>query len=59
LLHLKVKTGNSAFEGDNKNIELARILRKVADEIEFGYYGENSIKDIKGNTVGEYRITNR
>ena len=46
--------GNAAFEED-KNAEIARILRDLADKIE----NDNipvKLRDINGNTVGEVEI---
>lgn len=53
---LKIKIGaiGQAFE-DYPEMEMARILRELADKLEAGAlpYGEESrIRDINGNTVG-------
>lgn len=48
MIKIKIDTGNAAFEGDNRRDEIARILRKIADNIEYG--GEPSfINDVNGN----------
>lgn len=49
---IEISTGNVAFETDaGLQNELARILRKLADELEGGNYPVN-LKDINENTVG-------
>jgi hypothetical protein len=56
---VRVDTENAAFDEGNGAPELARILRKVADELEahgvsmFWY----TIRDIDGNDVGRYALT--
>lgn len=55
---LEINCENAAFEGDNLDTEIVRILRKLADRIEGqtreGLAGETfKLKDINGNTVGE------
>lgn len=55
---LEINCENAAFEGDNLDVEIVRILRKLADRIE-GQTREDlagetfKLKDINGNTVGE------
>ena len=53
---LKIKTDNAAFE--DAGPEVARILRDLARQLE-GETGEASgrLRDLNGNTVGEYRLT--
>lgn len=48
------KTENAAFE-DNKEAEIARILCKVARQVESGSTS-GKVLDINGNTIGEYEI---
>ena len=51
---LSVDTGNAAFDpapGD----ELARILRRVADELEDGHTS-GTVRDHNGNTVGRWEL---
>jgi hypothetical protein len=55
---LKVSTANAAFEGDPR-IEVARILRKVAERLEESGAPEAAILDANGNTVGKYTLTSR
>jgi hypothetical protein len=45
------KLGNAAFDDGNKEAEIARILRELADKIEAGREPE-SLMDINGNLVG-------
>lgn len=44
---------NDAFQEEARNHEAARILRKIADNIESGIQDEETIvRDVNGNTVG-------
>ncbi len=44
---------NAAFEEEQRNFEAARILRKLADDIESGQQDEETIiRDINGNNIG-------
>lgn len=52
---MEFSTGNAAF-GDEDNYEVARILRKVADQVILGET-EGIARDINGNTVGEWSLT--
>lgn len=53
---LCIDSDNSAFEGDHRNPEIARILRGVANKLEFDdeLQGIDTyhLRDINGNTVG-------
>ncbi|AOE44509.1 hypothetical protein SEA_SWITZERLAND_96 [Gordonia phage Switzerland] len=56
---LSIRTDNDAFADGNRNAEIARTLRKAADEIEWygaGLGGEYTIFDQNGNRVGAYRL---
>ena len=44
-------TDNAAFDGGNKGVELARILREIAEKIENGVTS-GACWDINGNKVG-------
>ncbi len=48
---LKISTANPAFEDGPE--ELARIFRRVADEVADGQRGR-PVYDINGNTVGRW-----
>lgn len=52
-INITIDTDNHAFEGNNRGAEVARILRKIADEYEDGAWVSESIQDINGNNVGE------
>lgn len=61
-LVVKIDFGNTAFEGDNLEPELARILRGLADGVDNGEavdpeYGlDVRVRDINGNVVGTARM---
>ena len=50
---IKIDTDNAAFDGDNHDIEVARILKELS---EYRPLENNSIaiRDINGNRVGEF-----
>ena len=51
---MTIETDNAAFD-DNFEAETARILRQLADRVEYGSRGEHiNIKDINGNSVGSF-----
>jgi hypothetical protein len=50
-LNFNLATGNVAFD-ENPDLEVARILRALADAIEKGKEGQFTLRDINGNTVG-------
>ncbi len=52
---LEINCDNAAF-GDNKydaGLEVARILKQVADKLEGGHKGD-TVRDINGNLVGSF-----
>ena len=54
-ININILTVNDAFEGDNLNYELARILRDLANKVEdnnIPYY----LNDINGNRVGVIEV---
>lgn len=56
---LDFRTDNAAF-ADNEKAEIVRILRDVADRIEANPSSSGlagMIRDINGNTVGDYGMT--
>lgn len=56
---IKVNLDNSAFE-DAAGVELARILRKLAEDLETGFLpigNEKSLRDSNGNRVGNIVFT--
>ena len=56
MFKLSFKTNNAAFD-ENGTEEMARILREVANRVADvpGYGG--TIQDIKGNTIGSFKLT--
>lgn len=57
MLLIRIKTDNAAFDED-RDAELARILRIAADKIEHGN-DTAELYDINGNPVGEFKITGK
>lgn len=53
MFKLEIETDNAAFI-DPRHVELARILREVADKIETKAPAFGPIHDINGNTVGKF-----
>ena len=54
-IHINIETGNAAFE-DAPASEIARILRKLADQFEDGQFSQ-TIRDVNGNRCGEVITT--
>lgn len=50
-VNITIDTDNSAFDGENRGVEIARILRKIADEYERGQWVSPNFCDINGNIV--------
>jgi hypothetical protein len=57
MLTVRIKTDNEAFH-PRPGVELARLLRKVAHELETDHR-EGNLFDVNGNRVGEYKLTGR
>lgn len=53
-----IKTDNDAFAGDNRNAELARILREIADRLESGHTSGRTF-DANGNRAGQWSLGNQ
>jgi len=53
MLTVKIKTQNAAFDGDDKALELARLLREIAQRLEEGQT-RGEVRDTNGNTVGAF-----
>jgi len=51
---LQIETANAAFDGAPDE-EVARILRRVASQIESGYT-DGRCKDVNGNSVGVFAL---
>jgi len=52
---LKFSTDNDAFQGYNKEYEITRILTEITEKVQNGYT-EGKIRDINGNTIGEWSM---
>lgn len=52
---IKIETGNSAFDGSQVS-EIARILRKLADDFERHGAPSHYIRDLNGNLCGSIQI---
>jgi sugar phosphate isomerase/epimerase len=52
---LNIDTGNAAFDEDEPNIELTRILREVIGHLN-AWDTEGKIRDLNGNTVGSWKL---
>lgn len=52
MFRLEIKTDNAAFEGNSYHLEIARILGKVAKNLEDGKVN-SLLFDENGNRVGE------
>lgn len=55
MFELSFKAGNAAFEDGNKEYEVSRILKEIAEKVVNGSTG-GKIKDINGNTIGEWDL---
>ena len=53
---IKIQMDNAAFDGPNAELELAAILRNLAQHVEAGDR-ETTLHDGNGNRVGAFRIT--
>jgi hypothetical protein len=49
----EIKTDNAAFDDDGGAVEIARILRNIADRLDQGER-EGAAVDANGNKVGEF-----
>ena len=50
---IKIETENAAFEGNLAQLETARILRRLANDVEGMGLCDYTLRDINGNKVGE------
>lgn len=55
MFKLEFTTCNAAFDGDNKEYEVADILKDVAEKIMAGY-DKGKIIDVNGNNVGTWSL---
>lgn len=58
MIIITIKTDNEAFGDGNREAEIARILRTMADAVQFGG-GLNYPRDINGNRVGNVVATGK
>lgn len=58
MFRIKFETDNAAFKGRHGHIETVRILREIAEKIVDGHL-EGKIRDVNGNTIGEWSLTER
>jgi hypothetical protein len=61
-LKIEITMDSAAFEGANRNVETARILQSLAqdmaDDVALSCTGDHeTLMDINGNRVGEARVT--
>lgn len=56
---IKIKTDNAAFGEGGEGHELARILRKLASDLEAYGASEETIMDHNGNRVGTVTLTSK
>lgn len=52
-LHVRIKTSNAAFDGDDVYAETARILRDAADRLD-RQQTQAKLHDMNGNYVGYF-----
>jgi hypothetical protein len=45
---------NDAFQDGNRDLEIARILRVIANYVENMGQTEGVVRDLNGNKIGEY-----
>jgi hypothetical protein len=53
-MEIKFTIDNAAFEGENFQPEVARILAEIAEAVKFRSQG--NIRDANGNLIGEWRV---
>ncbi|MCR4308102.1 MAG: hypothetical protein NUV80_06095 [Candidatus Berkelbacteria bacterium] len=61
MMTIKIFTENQAFDGENYNSEVARILREIANKLESGLHPGNGLiaNDINGNPVANVTTQGR
>ncbi len=50
-----INCDNAAFQPEPE-CEVARILKELANKLEYGGMGEYSLRDVNGNRVGEVKV---
>lgn len=59
MMKITIATDNAAFEDDDMRPEVARLLRKIADQVESGQDDlpvERVVMDSSGNRVGSWSL---
>ena len=61
MVKIKISTANEAFNEPGTGPEIARILKRLAKDVESGvvHNDELRLRDINGNTVGSFKYTNK
>ena len=54
---IKIKTNNDAFQHGYKFTEIARILNKISDDLQYNYDLCENIIDLNGNSCGTIKTT--
>lgn len=54
-IQIRIETGNAAFD-ETPATEIARILRKLADDFETSGEPSPTLRDLNGNACGEVQI---
>lgn len=58
MFELSFSTDSDAFDdGENGALEVARILRAVADQLEHESRHQSGAYDFNGNRIGTWRLT--
>jgi len=58
MFKLQIETGNNAFD-PSPLLEIARILRTLADDIEAEARFSGPLEDVNGNRVGNWSLRSR
>ena len=51
---ITIATDNAAFDDGNRPYEIASILRDLADKVEANQHCIITLRDINGNSIGQY-----
>ena len=57
MITIKIKTGNAAFQDDQLGLEVARILRELANDFADEKGRDKGLFDYNGNRVGSLSTT--
>ena len=58
MFKLEIRTGNAAFDENDAYPELARILRDVANRLEY-QDEQGTCRDANGNVVGKWSLSRK